>query len=149
MSDPHVLITLDRHQRAFIPGDVLAAECRVEPLSLLEPKALEISVLWYTEGKGEEDLAVHYFNRLASDESGGVDLRRPYRFSTRLPSSPLSYEGVIVKIRWCVRARLFLARGREIVSELPFRLGHVPPATAIIARRDQSEHPSQHHASAP
>jgi hypothetical protein len=147
MSDPHVLITLDRHQRTFLPGDVLSAECRIEPLSLLEPRALEISILWYTEGKGEEDLAVHYFNRLASDESSGVDLRRPYRFSTRLPASPLSYEGVIVKIRWCVRVRLFLARGREIVSEQPFRLGHVPPAAAVFGRRDHTDQPSEHSAS--
>lgn len=147
MSDPQLIVTLDRHQRVFDPGEVLSAECRIEPLSLSEPRALEISVLWYTEGKGEEDLAVHYFDRLASEEGGGVDLRRPYRFSTRLPASPLSYEGVIVKIRWCVRARLFLARGREIVSEQPFRLGHVPPAAAVFGRRDASADTPEHHAS--
>lgn len=130
MSDPDITISLEGHQRIYAAGDVLSAECRIQGYSLAEPRALEVSVLWYTEGKGEEDLAVHYFNRLAG-EQGAVDLRRPYSFSTRLPNSPLSYDGLIVKIRWCVRARLFLARGREIVAEEVFRLGHIPAATLV------------------
>ena len=127
MSDPRVLILLEGHTRVFRPGEILTAECRVESLSVAVPKAIEISVLWYTEGKGDEDLAVHYFNRVPGDEAALTDLRRPYRFQTRLPNSPLSYEGRIVKIHWCVRVRLFLERGREIVSEQPFWLGDVPP----------------------
>ncbi len=30
-----------------------------------------------------------------------------------------------MKIRWCVRLRLFLKGGREISAEQPFYLGHV------------------------
>jgi hypothetical protein len=131
MIDPDVIITLDGGQRHYQPGDVLSAECRVGSLSLAEPKAMEISVLWYTEGKGEEDLAVHYFDRISSEDGSSLDLRRLQRFHTKLPNSPLSYDGVILKIRWCVRVRLFLLRGREIVAEQAFRLGNVPPPTGV------------------
>jgi hypothetical protein len=141
MNDPDVTISLEGHQRIYGAGDVLSAECRIQGYSLAEPRALEVSVLWYTEGKGEEDLSVHYFNRLAGDQ-GAVDLRRPYSFSTRLPNSPLSYDGLIVKIRWCVRARLFLARGREIVAEEVFRLGHIPAAAMVTPHVETSTLPA-------
>jgi hypothetical protein len=132
MSEPRVLILLEGAHRLYRPGELLSAECRIESLSLAEPRAMEVSVVWHTEGKGEEDLAVHYFNRVSSDE-GTFDLRRAYRFQTRLPNSPLSYEGLILKIRWCVRVRLFLVRGRELVAEQAFRLGDVPAAVAAAA----------------
>jgi hypothetical protein len=48
------------------------------------------------------------------------------QFSTRLPNSPLSYDGRIVKIRWCVRVRVFLPRGVELVEDELFQLGCVP-----------------------
>ncbi len=56
------------------------------------------------------------------------DPRRPDRFSTTLPQSPLSYDGQIVKIRWCVRVRVIFKRGRDLVAQKIFRLGNVPPA---------------------
>jgi hypothetical protein len=40
----------------------------------------------------------------------------------------LSYEGVIVKIRWCVRLRVFFESGRDHVSEHVFTVGRVPPS---------------------
>ena len=58
---------------------------------------------------------------------GPIDPRRPERFSTTLPSSPLSYDGQIIKVRWCVRVRVFPLRGKEIVGEKRFQLGDVPP----------------------
>lgn len=93
-------------------------------------RAVERSIVWYTEGKGEEDLGVHQFERLtdrATLEAAGGG------FGSQLPASPLSYEGVIVKIRWCIRVRLFFDAGRDFVSEHVFDLGHVP-AAAFPAR---------------
>ncbi len=86
--------------------------------------------MWYTEGKGEEDLAVHFFDRL-DPGAALVDLTQPRPFSTRLPESPLSYAGVIVKIRWCVRVRVFLAQGKDLFAEEPFQLGLVPAAQEV------------------
>jgi len=85
-----------------------------------------MSVLWHTEGKGDEDMSVHCFERIEPSDEELVDFRQPRRFSSMLPASPLSYEGAIIKIRWCVRVRVFLARGRELARDVPFRLGRVP-----------------------
>jgi hypothetical protein len=54
----------------------------------------------------------------------GTDTRR---FATVMPESPLSYDGVIVKVCWCVRVRVFLTQGQETVAEVPFSFGNVPP----------------------
>ena len=42
----------------------------------------------------------------------------PRRFTTTLPPSPLSYDGQIVKVCWCVRLRLFLPQGQESLAEV-------------------------------
>jgi hypothetical protein len=92
-------------------------------------RAIERSVLWYTEGKGEEDLGMHHFERL-TDRAAVAAAVSDGSFTARLPRSPLSYEGLIVKIRWCVRIRVFFESGRDFVSEHVFDLGRVPAAVA-------------------
>ena len=57
------------------------------------------------------------------------DLRRPKPFTTILPNSPLSYDGVLMRVFWCVRVSVFLTRGKEVVVEELFRLGDVPAVT--------------------
>ena len=130
MNEAFVRILLDGNRRAYQPGEMLAGEYRLESLKQTEPTAVEISVLWHTEGQGDEDLAVHFFERISAADQPGVDLRRPRRFSTQLPLSPLSYQGEIVKIRWCVRVRVFLSRGKELLAEAPFQLGSISPRRA-------------------
>lgn len=132
MNGPLVRIRFDGNGRVYRPGETLSGEYRIESVPLEEIKAVEVSVLWYTEGKGDEDLAVHDFWRHEPGEGDRQDLRRPGRFSAVLPKSPMSYRGVLVKIRWCVRVRVFLHRGREVMGELAFRLGDVPAARAAI-----------------
>lgn len=131
MDDPHITIRFDGNGRIYRPGETLAGEYRLNSLDPSDVKAVEVSVLWYTEGKGDEDLAVHDFRRLSRESGDWVDPARPGRFSTTLPNSPLTYRGVIVKIRWCVRVRAFLGRGREVVGEFPFRLGDLAAAKAV------------------
>ena len=92
-------------------------------------------MLWHTEGKGDEDMAVHEFWRRDADDGRPLDPRRPERFSTTLPNSPLSYDGQIVKVRWCVRVRVFPHRGKEIVGEKGFQLGDVPPSEPAPSTR--------------
>ena len=96
-------------------------------LSADQIKALEVSVLWYTEGKGDEDMAVHKFWRTDLENGDLIDPLQPARFETVLPNSPLSYDGQIVKLRWCVRVRAFLHRGKEVFGQKEFRLGDIPP----------------------
>ena len=133
MNGPLVRIRFDGNGRVYRPGETLSGEYRIESVAPEEIKAVEVSVLWYTEGKGDEDLAVHGFWRVSADNGDTLELPRPGRFSTVLPRSPLSYRGVLVRIRWCVRVRVFLTRGREVMGELAFRLGDVPAARLPVA----------------
>jgi hypothetical protein len=133
--EPAVAIRLEGDPRVHWPGETFSGEYWVESLEAGQVKAIEVSVLWHTEGKGDEDMAVHAFWRRDADDGGPIDPRRPERFSTTLPNSPLSYEGQIVKVRWCVRVRVFPLRGKEIVGERGFQLGDVPPVGVRAVER--------------
>ncbi len=134
MHEPLISIVLDKHQLVHQPGEMLRGEYQIDAIDPAEIRAVELSVLWYTEGKGEEDLSVHYFERLTADEhTVGGGLHELRRFQTELPNSPLSYEGLLVKIRWCVRLRIFLRSGREYIGERSFQLGEVPYAQSVAA----------------
>jgi hypothetical protein len=132
MNSPRIRIRLDGNGRVYRPGETLSGEYCLDGILAEDVRAIEISVLWYTEGKGDEDLAVHDFHRI-SIENGGLDLEHPGRFSTVLPCSPLTYCGVIVRIHWCVRVRVFIAHGRDLLGELEFRLGDVPTVRPQVA----------------
>lgn len=129
MNPPEVSVRLDGRRRHYEPGELLSGEFRISPAEFDQIKAVELSVIWYTEGKGDEDVGLHYFKRYAPDEEP-LNLHTATHFVTteRLPPAPLSYEGLILKIRWCVRVRLFLPHGETLVHDEPFQLGHVPKA---------------------
>ena len=131
MSGPQIVIELDETGRVFVPGETISGEYRLESFDFEDIKAVELSILWYTEGKGDEDLDVREFRRISSDELNWLEFSRPQRFETVLPNSPLSYNGSILKIRWCIRVRVFPRRGREIVDELPFVLGDVKAPQSV------------------
>ena len=130
MSRDVVTVELDRNPPDYPAGGTLSGSWTLSADLDREVRAAELSVLWYTEGKGDEDFGVHHFERLSADEAGWVESRRPQRFSLRLPRAPLSYDGVIVKVNWCVRVRVFWDRG-EAVAEAPFQLGTVARAREI------------------
>jgi len=118
----------DRHYQPLEPVEVRYEVDRPAGIPML---AVERTILWYTEGKGEEDLGVHHFERITERAAVAAAADRG-AFGARLPRSPLSYEGLIVKIRWCVRVRLFFEGGRDFVSEHVFDVGDLP-AVALIA----------------
>lgn len=126
MNSTVIRLTLDAPAAHYQPGERLTGRYMIDATQNWAARATELSVLWYTAGKGEEDMAVHHFERLVDDPERPLDLRVPRRFSTTLPASPLSYDGKIVKVCWCVRLRLFLPHGQESVAETAFRLGDVP-----------------------
>lgn len=133
MTEPLISICLAGQQKQYQPGDELVCEYQIDAVDAADVLAAEASVLWFTEGKGEEDLSVHYFERrLPADVENG-DLRPLRRFRTRLPNSPLSYRGAILKICWCVRVRVFLRRGKDYSLDYPFQLGSVPPVSLPTA----------------
>ncbi|MEX0642299.1 MAG: hypothetical protein WD468_06335 [Pirellulales bacterium] len=124
---PLVRLTIDAPAAHYRPGDQLSGRFMVDGAQPWAVRSAELSVLWYTAGQGEEDMAVHHFERLVDEPTHRLDLRVPRRFATFLPPSPLSYDGQIVKVCWCVRVRLFLPHGQESSAEVPFQLGDVGP----------------------
>ena len=131
MTSPVIQLQLDAADRHYAPGGTLTGRSFVDDPQQRTPRAAELSVLWYTAGKGAEDLAVLFIERMIPDGEGRLDLRTPRRFSVKLPLSPLSYGGALIKVCWCVRLRLFLPRGQEAVGEVPFRLGSVAPYESL------------------
>lgn len=124
MSAPLVTIQLDPGHRDYSPGETLAGRFRWDVVHPDKVNSVEMSILWYTEGKGDEDCGVHYFEEHTI--GGHPPQRVAWRpFSTKLPNSPLSYDGPLIKIRWCVRVRVFLETGKDVVGEKHFRLGKV------------------------
>lgn len=132
-TSPLADVRIDLADTPFAPGDLLRGSFAVSESGASDVRSAELSVVWYTAGKGEEDFGVHYFERLSAEGADAVDLTRRREFRTLLPEFPLSYDGTIVKVCWCARLRLFLKRGRQHVEEASFRLGEVDAAQTIDA----------------
>jgi hypothetical protein len=126
-ANPRVFVQFCQPDRRYAPLAPIRLRYEAEGLGGDHPRAVEHSILWYTEGKGEEDLGVHFFERVI-DRARLPPVAVTGSFATRLPASPLTYEGVIVKLRWCVRVRLFFGGSRDFVSEHEFTVGSIPPA---------------------
>ena len=124
MSRPTVRLKICNPKPVFRPGDVLECECTVNGGEPIELQAVETSVVWLTEGKGEEDMGVHFFDRRNKSDVRDGDLGTLYRFKTQLPNSPLTYDGKLIKISWMIRVCVFFDRGKELRFDQPFCLGH-------------------------
>jgi hypothetical protein len=105
------------------PKELLEFEYRVQRVQAEDVDRLEISVMWYTEGKGTEDFGVHLFESFSGDNLPAVLTGEPHLIVTTLPAAPLSYEGRLLNVRWCVRLRLYMKEGRTVSAEKPFYLG--------------------------
>ncbi len=112
-------------QPTYMSHDVLEFEYRIANIQQNTISAVEVSVVWLTEGKGSEDLGVHFFQRLTGNSLASSDWSIPQKVQVPLPDSPLSYEGRLLKISWCVRVRFYLNDGTELVAQQPFYLGTV------------------------
>ncbi|MFG0262898.1 MAG: hypothetical protein ACF788_10955 [Novipirellula sp. JB048] len=115
-------VALCRDDATYQAGEPLTATWRISRVSLDQLEGLEISVLWHTEGKGDEDLHVHHFHRLDETQLRQHGLADAQSVACKLPVTPLSYYGHLIRVRWCIRLRLFVAGARETVTEQPFHL---------------------------
>ena len=130
MIEPLVSVQIQAQNGAFVPGDTITCDYQIDAVGADDLQAVEAAILWYTEGKGDEDIGIHFFERRVPADAEENDLRSWRRIQTVLPNSPLSYEGEIIQIRWCFRVRAFTKYGKSYSSELPFLLGEVLPCTA-------------------
>lgn len=126
-TQPALNLSLCNEEAIYTAGSQLTACWRISRVSLDELEGLEASVLWHTEGKGDEDLHVHHFHRVSDQQLRERGLADEQSTGCRLPATPLSYQGRLISVRWCVRVRLFMSDGREILAEQPFYLvAHQP-----------------------
>ena len=123
--EPALGLRLLSLQPRLEPVELLEFEYRVQRVPPEDVDRLEISVMWYTEGKGTEDFGVHLFKSITGEELSTVINGQSHPIVTTLPAAPLSYEGRLVSVRWCVRLRLYLSDGRTVSAEKPFYLGHL------------------------
>jgi hypothetical protein len=77
IAEPTVMIRLDGDGPVYRPGDALSGHYWIESLEASQVKAVEVSVLWHTEGKGDEDMAVHEFWRRDADDGRPIDPEQP------------------------------------------------------------------------
>jgi hypothetical protein len=129
-----VNVSLCREDGVYEAGGQLTAKWRISRIPLEELQGVEVSVLWHTEGKGDEDLHVHHFQRLVETQIRRSGLADQQSLRCDLPRTPLSYHGRLISVLWCIRLRLFLAGGREIVAEQPFHLVADESRPQIAAR---------------
>ena len=93
----------------FRPGEEICGRARWELKR--DPKCLEVSLLWRTQGKGHR-----YSSGVAETvrfENPGARGVRDFRLTA--PSGPYSFSGTLFSIGWWVR--LAEARGRNPVSK--------------------------------
>jgi hypothetical protein len=128
MSGSRVIVTLDREPDAFWPGDRLAGRYRVVGVDPADLTAVEVSVHWFTEGKGDADVGVHNYDKHGSDGGAAAE----GIFATTLPPGPWSYDGLVVKVVWCVQVRATRRRGKPVEGIAYFWLGDVARAEEAV-----------------
>ena len=108
----------------FHPGDEVAGAFVLAGGPPADCESVEFSVLWFTSGKGTEDLGVVHYQRWATADGTLGELPNPGSFAVRLPNTPWSYDGTLVKIHWAARLRVAAAEAAEGLHYLlatPFR----------------------------
>ncbi len=143
LMEPLISIQFFGDKPSYLPGDTLRCDYQIDAIDSRDAAAVEASVLWFTQGKGDEDMGVHFFERRVTAEAEGGNLCQLRSFRSKLPNSPLSYLGQIVEIHWCVRIRVFLRRGREANLDQPFWLGPPPPSKIPRPHMIEAAHSSR------
>ena len=118
MGNSTIDIEIKDGRTSFLPGQTLGGHTRW--LCSEPPKKASLQLIWFTEGKGDEDVGlveeIRFKNPYASDE-------RPFEF--QLPGGPYSFSGKLISLTWalelqvdneCVRKEIVLSpSGNEIM----------------------------------
>jgi hypothetical protein len=98
--------TLRLDRKTYAPGDTLRGVVSLDAEQADPVESVEVAIYWMTEGKGDSDRADVYRRVFGGDDIADSTLE----FQVPLPLAPLSYEGVIIKVRWYVEVRVRLQR---------------------------------------
>lgn len=80
---------------AFLPGETVegTASWHLDPPA----ETVELRLLWYTQGKGDQDVGV--VTTLPFPEPAAKDRRS---FSLQLPDGPYSFSGKLISLTWAL-----------------------------------------------
>lgn len=94
---------------AFLPGETIQGTVSWQ----LDPPLtnVELRLIWYTEGKGDQDLQIV---ETAEFHTPGVVDRRV--FTVRVPQGPYSFSGKLISLLWAL----------EVVAQPNDRAGRLP-----------------------
>lgn len=88
-------IGLRENCTAFSPGEEIAGAVLWELASA--PQEAELRLLWFTRGKGTDDLAVVETVHFKDPQPGDT---RP--FTLRAPAAPYSFSGKLISVIWAL-----------------------------------------------
>lgn len=123
-------VTLCNADALYCAGGPMAIGVSINGIDPSEIASVECSVLWFTEGKGDEDLGVanfvrrgrHFWDSRIVQRNPSDQWRVEDRVECRLPPTPLSYRGHLITVRWCVRLRVKRDGADDVVTQVPFHL---------------------------
>jgi hypothetical protein len=96
MEDWITIETRDGSTR-FEPGETVEGTVawRLSP----PPRSVEVRLLWYTQGKGDQDVVIVESEPFATP---GAEDRRGFVF--RVPEGPFSFSGKLISLEWALEA---------------------------------------------
>ena len=92
-------IEIEADQTSFAPGRTISGHARwlfAEP-----PDKADLQLLWYTEGKGDDDVGLA--EKIVFDSPQMSDLRR---FEIQLPIGPYSFSGKLISLTWALELQI-------------------------------------------
>ncbi|MBM4026950.1 MAG: hypothetical protein FJ280_16345 [Planctomycetes bacterium] len=101
-------VTFDKSRTAFAPRETVYGTIRWNLDA--SPRHLELSLFWYTTGKGTRDVGVVQTQRLDKPGAHGTK-----DFSFTLPESPYSFSGRLISLIWALE--LTSSPGSEIARQ--------------------------------
>lgn len=107
-----ITISIDQSKTAFRPGEQIAGIVSWSELDESTTK-LETRLIWYTEGKGDQDHDVVAFQSSDSIKPSGS-----VTFQFTAPTRPYSFSGKLISLIWAIEVVQFPSREghREQIS---------------------------------
>lgn len=89
---------IDLPSSCYRPGETLSGEI----LWALDeaPETIELSLGWWTEGRGDKDACIEKKLEWKSMQTAGKE-----SFEMKLPESPYSFEGHLISLKWALELR--------------------------------------------
>ena len=87
-------ITLDGERRAYRPGERVRGT--VSWMVDEAPESVAVHLVWYTEGKGDQEVGLAAGAELRPGTEGSAE------FDLELPPGPWSFSGKLISLLWAV-----------------------------------------------